>query len=171
MTVKNTQTEKPLVKESFRKKAQKATKSQWLEVAPHGLVGGMVPDLCLMIFKELEGSKRFAIPLSHLQGQMAVQEGTDKEDPFRFMNDLLNALHVRVLKCYFLSCEKGHISTQVVLSGQTKSLTVNASDIIPFAVYSGCRFFCTEGFIRDMRDQKMEQPLKQMMIPKPLYLN
>ena len=171
MAIKNSQTEKSLAQKAFTKTVQKATENQWIEVAPHGLVGGMVPHLCLMVFRETEGSKRFAIPLSHLQGQMAMQEGTDTEDPFRFMNDLLNTLNVRVLKCYFLSYEKGHISTQVVLSGQAKSLIVNASDIIPFAVYSGCRFYCTEGFIKDMRDQKIEQPLKQMLTPKPLYLN
>ena len=42
---------------------KKADEKKWIEVIPHGLVGGMIPNLCLMVFKEKGGSKRFAISL------------------------------------------------------------------------------------------------------------
>ena len=146
---------------------------KWVEVIPHGLVGGMIPNLCLMVFKEKEGAKRFAISLSRLQGQIAVHQSMNREEPFRFINELLSAMKVRIEKCYFLNYEKGNIYVQVIVSGHpmVHSMNLNANDVIPFAVYSGCRFYCTDQFITAMLDQKVEQPLKKGSIRKPLYLN
>ncbi len=161
----------------LRKKSDESDKKtkekNWVEVIPHGLVGGMIPNLCLMVFKEKEGSKRFAISLSRLQGQISVHQSMQKEEPFRFISDLLNVIKVRIEKCYFLKYEKGNINVQVILSGHpaVHSMSLNADDVIPFAVYSGCRFYCTDRFMMEMLDQKIEQPLKKNAIRKPLYLN
>ena len=147
---------------------------EWLEVIPHGLVGGMIPHFCLMIFKQKSGSKKFAIPLSRLQGQIATQQSMHREEPFRFVNDLLSLIKVRIEKCFFLSCDKGHITVQVVLSeseGNPRSMTLNAEDVIPFAIYTGCRFYSTDQFMMDMLEQKMDPPLRKHSIKKPLYLN
>ena len=146
---------------------------KWVEVIPHGLVGGMIPNLCLMVFKEKEGSKRFAISLSRLQGQIAVHQSMNREEPFRFISEMLNAMKVRIEKCYFLKYEKGNIYVQVMVSGHpiVRSMNLNANDVIPLAVYSGCRFYCTDQFMTEMLDQKVEQPLKKGSIRKPLYLN
>lgn len=148
-------------------------KRKWIEVVPHGLVGGMIPNLCLMVFKEKEGSKRFAISLSRLQGQISVHQSMNREEPFRFVSELLNAIKVRIEKCYFLKCYKGNISVRVIVKGHPgiRSMNLNADDVVPFAVYSGCRFYCTDQFIMQMLDQKMEQPLKKGVMRKPLYLN
>ena len=156
-----------------RQHSRKKAKNLWREVAPHGLVGGMVPNICLMIFRNKSGDKKFAIPLSHLQGEIAVQQGTSKEEPFRFMTELLENLKMKVSKCYFLKYEKGYIKTKVELHGHDPlpSMIINASDIIPFAIYSGCRFYCTDEFIQEMQDQKMESSLIKNAIQKPDYLN
>lgn len=157
-------------KSNFQKKTET---DKWKEVIPHGLVGGMIPNLCLMVFKEKEGSKRFGISLSRLQGQMFVHQSMRKEEPFHFLGELLNAMKVKIEKCYFLKYEKGNISTQVIVSGHpaVRSMNMYATDVIPFAIYSASRFYCTEQFIMDMLEQKMEQPLKKGSMRKPMYLN
>ena len=152
---------------------KKLKEKQWVEVIPHGLVGGMIPNLCLMVFKEKEGSKRFALSLSRLQGQISVHQSINREEPFRFVSELLASMKVRVEKCYFLNCENGKIDMQVIVSGhpEVHSLNLKAGDVIPFAVYSGCRFYCTDQFMLKMLDQKMDRPLKKGSMRKPLYLN
>ena len=157
-----------------KKKSEKARQQkEWVEVIPHGLVGGMIPNLCLMVFKEKEGSKRFAISLSRLQGQISVHQSMNKEEPFRFLSELLNIMKVKIEKCYFLKYHKGVISVEVVISGHPSihSMRLNANDVIPFAVYFGCRFYCTNDFMEAMLDQKMERPLQKGSMRKPLYLN
>lgn len=168
----------PVVKkpEGAMKKFQSGKKTEekkWIEVTPHGLVGGMIPNLCLMVFKEKDGSKRFAVSLSRLQGQISVQQSMNREEPFRFVSELLNAMKVRIEKCYFLKYHRGIINVQVTVSGHPgiRSMNLNADDVIPFAVYSGCRFYCTDRFITQMLDQKMEHPVKKGAMRKPLYLN
>ncbi len=152
---------------------KKTEEKKWIEFLPHGLVGGMIPNLCLMVFKEKAGSKRFAISLSRLQGQISVHQSMNREEPFRFVSELLSAMKVRVEKCYFLKCHKGIISVRVIVSGHPSihSMDLSACDIIPFAVYSGCRFYCTDRFVMEMLDQKMEKPLKKDMMRKPFYIN
>ncbi len=147
--------------------------SEWIEVVPHGLVGGMIPNLCLMVFKEKTGSKRFAISLPPLQGKIALNQSLNREEPFRFVSELLGAIQIRIEKCFFLQNNKGCISVQVMISGHPSvhSLQLTASDVVPFAVYSGCQFYCTKKFINEMLDQKVDQPLSKSVIRKPLYLN
>ena len=118
-----------------------ALKNNWLEVTPYSVVGGMIPDFCLMVFKEKQGSKSFAIPLSHLQGDILAHH---EEEPFRFTKELLSALNIYVGKCFFFNGKKGEVKAQLMLSGESTSLSsiiLNASDIIPFAIRMGCRFF------------------------------
>ena len=163
-----------LKKKQFSKNLKKPKNASWVEVAPYGLVGGMAPDISLMIFRNKTGSKRFAITLSQLQGEIAVQQGKSKEEPFRFITELLENLKITMNKCYFLKYDKGHIKTEIELKGHDRlsSMTLNACDIIPFAVYSGCRFYCTDKFIQEMQDQKMESSsIEKSAIPKPDYLN
>ncbi len=148
-------------------------KKKWLEVIPHGLVGGMMPNLCLMVFKEKSGSKRFALSLSQLQGKISLDQSLNREEPFRFIGEIFNAVGISIEKCYFLSNEKGFIRVQVFVSGTggKHCLSLQANDVIPFAIYSGCRFFCTSKFISEMLEQKLDHPLKKHSIRKPLYLN
>ena len=161
------------VQDTSTEKKEKASKKEWIEVIPHGLVGGMIPNLCLMVFKEKKGSKRFAISLSRLQGQISIHQSMNREEPFRFISELLNAMKVRIEKCYFLGCHKGNISVEVVVRGHPNvhSMNLNANDVVPFAVYLGCRFYCTDEFMGTMLDQKMERPLQKGAMRKPLYIN
>jgi len=126
-----------------------------------------------MVFKEKAGSRRFAVSLPPLQGKIALNQSLNREEPFRFVGELLNSMGVRVEKCYFLQSDGGRIAVRVVITGHSEvhSLNLAASDAIPFAVYSGCRFYCTKQFISEILDQKLEQPLQQEVVGKPLYLN
>ena len=146
---------------------------EWVEVLPHGLVGGMIPHLCLMVFKEKKGHKRFAAPLSRLQGQISVHQSMYKEEPFRFVYEILEAMKIKIKSCYFLKYEKGNIIVKVIVTGHPtiQTMELRADDVIPFAVYSGCRFYCKEDFILSMLNQKMEMPLKKALMKKPMYLN
>jgi len=154
-------------------KEEKKEEKKWIEVIPHGLVGGMIPNLCLMIFKEKEGSQRFAISLSHLQGQISVNQSMNKEEPLKFISELLSLMKVKLEACYFLKSSNGHVIARVFIKGHPNisSMNVKANDIIPLAVYSGCRFYCTELFMEQMLDQKIEKPLKKGFVRKPLYIN
>ncbi len=146
----------------------------WVEVVPHGLVGGMIPNLCLMVFKEKMGSNRFAVSLPPLQGKITLNQSLNKEEPFRFISELFSAMKVRIDNCYFLQNKKGHVTVRVGVSGHPDvcSIDLTASDVIPFAVYSGCQFFCTKKFINEMMDQTIESPShKKIAIRKPNYLN
>ena len=163
------------VSENEKSKSPVSEKQEvkWLEVIPHGLVGGMIPNLCLMVFKEKKGSKRFAVSLSHLQGQISLHQSIHREEPFRFVSDLFQAMKLKIEKCYFLQNKGSFINVQVVISGHphVHSLQLKANDVIPFAIYSGCRFFCTKKFFNEMLDQKMEKPLKKQSFRKPLFIN
>ena len=146
----------------------------WVEVVPHGLVGGMVPQLCLMVFKEKKGLRRFAVPLSPIQGQISLEQSLHREEPFRFAADLFEAMKVKMQKCYFLKNHGSFATVQIHFSGHPhlSSVTLKAGDVIPFAMYSGLRFFCTPSFFTEMLDQKMEpSTLKKQSLKKPLYIN
>ena len=145
----------------------------FIEVNPHGLVGGMMPDLCLMVFKEKKGAKRFALPLSYLQGQISLHQNMNQEDPFRFIGEILNTMKLNLEKCYFFKDSRGVIFAKLVFTSPEgeKSFNVKAGEALSFAVHSGAKFFCTKSFIEDMMDQKMEQPLKKHELRRPLYLN
>ena len=148
---------------------------EWVEVIPHGLVGGMAANLCLMVFKEKHGSKRFAVSLPPLQGKIALNQSLNREEPFRFVSELFNTLQIRIKKCYFRKNYRGSIGAELLLSGSAvgrRSIKLMAGDVIPFAVYAGCRFYCTKKFMNEMLDQKIDHMLqKSAVIRKPLYLN
>lgn len=160
--------------ETVKKKKLFSTSSpQWVEVRPHGLVGGMMPKTCLMVFKEQKGTRRFAVALSHLQGQISMEQSLHREEPFKFLNELLHCMNVKVEKCYFEE-NKGHfITVRLIFRGYTtlRSMVFKAEDVVPFAVYSGCRFFCEKDFFTEMLEQKIGPHFKKNSIRKPLYMN
>ncbi len=155
------------------KKKKFFTSPRWIEVRPHGLVGGMIPKTCLMVFKEKKGTRRFAVALSHLQGQISLEQSLHREEPFKFLNELFHCMGVKVEKCYFEE-NKGHfIVVRLILKGDItlRSMVFKAEDVVPFAVYSGCRFFCEKDFFTDMLEQKTGPHFKKDSIRKPLYMN
>ena len=158
------------------KKPKRPQKSKdWIEVKPHGLVGGMIPDLCLLVFKEKDGSNRFALSISHIQAEISISRGqSNNDEPFRFVTYLLNRLKVYPTACYFMTDISQGVRVEMVFKGnpQLNSVCLNANDVIPFAIYSGCRFFCTPEFMLQMLDQKVEKTLqKEMIMKKPQFLN
>lgn len=145
---------------------------KWIEVIPYGLVGGMVPGLSLIVFKEKKGEKRFAIWLSRLQSQIAVQQGLRKEETFSFFNSLLRSLGVQPKKCYFTKNKNGEQFVEVHFEGEKKiSLNFKADESLSFCIYHHCRFFCTLEFMDSMREVRMKKHMNQIKRESPVYLN
>ena len=147
----------------------------WLEVIPYGLVGGMVPNLCIMVFKEKNGANSFAVPMSSMQAKLIINQGAKKGDPFRLIKELLRVFKVRVHECYLQQNKDGQVVTRLVVRDRDdsiiQSIQLPAGDVIPFAMYAGCSFYCTKQFIKSMLNQEIDVRMSDLSTKKPLYLN
>ncbi len=163
-----------VLRKKMEQEAEKQKQATWLEVIPHGLVGGMIPNICIMVFREKTSSNSFAVPMSSVQAKIIINQGSKKGDPFRFIKELLRALNLRINECY-LQQEKKQILARVVIKDSNdsvvQSLQLPAGDIIPCAMYIGCSFYCTKQFIKAMLDQEIDVRLSDLPSKKPLYLN
>ena len=144
----------------------------WIEVVPYGLVGGMAPGLSVLVFREKKGDNRFAIWLSRLQSQIAIEQGLKKEETFSFLNSLLEATGVLPKKCYFIKNKNGEQSVKVHFEGEKSfTLTLKADESLSFCIYHNCRFFCTIEFIESMREVRAGKHTKKVKREPPIYLN
>lgn len=147
-------------------------KTNWIEVIPHGLVGGMAPGLSLVVFKEKEGEKRFAIWLSKLQSQIAIQQGIRKEETFSFLTPLLKSLNVSPKVCYFRKSGEGEPHINIHFQGEKKiQITFKASESLAFCIYHKCQFFCTYQFMESVRELRFENISRKIKRESPLSLN
>ena len=145
---------------------------KWIEMAPYGLVGGMAPGLTLIVFKEKKGDQRFAVMLSRLQSQVAIQQGLRKEETFSFLNSLFRSLDVQAAECYFIKNKDGEQFVRVQFEGAKKlSLIFKADEALAFCIYHHCRFFCTSEFIDSMREIRAAKHIKKIKREAPMYLN
>ncbi|MDE0151022.1 MAG: hypothetical protein OXK80_00800 [Bdellovibrionales bacterium] len=144
----------------------------WIEVVPYGLVGGMAPGLSVLVFREKNGDNRFAIWLSKLQSQIAIEQGLRKEETFSFLNALLDAVNVQPKRCYFVKNKNGEQYVKVHFEGEKKfALTLKADQSLSFCIYHNCRFFCTMKFIESMREVRAGKHTKKVKREPPIYLN
>lgn len=146
---------------------------KWIEVTPYGLVGGMAPGLSLVVFKEKKGGSRFAVWLSRLQSQVAVQQGLRQEETFSFLNSVLRHLDVTPSKCYFIKNENGEQTIRLIFKQGNKDLafTLKADESIAFCIYHNCKFFCTKKFIDSMKSIQFGKHIKKIKREPPAYLN
>ena len=145
---------------------------KWIEVAPYGLVGGMAPGVFLIVFKEKKGENRFAIWLSKLQSQVAVQQGLRKEETFSFLNPLFKTLGVQLKECFFFKNENEEQFVKLHFAGGKKRvLTMKADECLSFCIYHNCRFFCTYEFMESMRSIRTGKHIKHIRREPPMYLN
>ena len=145
---------------------------KWVEIAPYGLVGGMAPDLSLMVFKEKKGEKRFAVWLSQLQSQIALEQGLRKEETFSFLSSFFRSVNIYPKKCYFVKNKNGEQLVRVQFDGDKKVSTVlRADESLAFCIYHNCRFFCTLEFMESMRHIKMGRHINKIKREPPVYLN
>ena len=145
---------------------------KWIEVTPYGLVGGMAPGFSLVVFKEKKGENRFAIWLSKLQSQVAIQQGLRQEETFSFLNSFLKAVNTRPKECYFIKNKNGEQMVKLLFEGDKNlTLTLKADECVSFCIYHHCRFFCTSEFMESMRSVKTGKHIKRIKREPPLYLN
>ena len=153
----------------------KVSKGQkkWIEVIPYGLVGGMAPGLSLVVFKENKGESRFAIWLSQLQSQVAVQQGLKREETFSFLNPILRHLNMTPQECYFVKNENGEQFVKVIFKKNEEKLkfVLKADETVAFCIYHNCKFFCTMEFIESMKSVQAGKYIKKVKRESPSYLN
>ena len=148
------------------------TPQNWIEVIPYGLVGGMAPESSLIVFKEKKGENRFAMWLSQLQSQVAIQQGMREEETFSFLNTLLNAVDVKPKSCYFVKNIKGEQFVKLRLKGSKSiSLDLKASECISFCIYHNCHFYCTAEFMESMKELRVGKQVQNIKRNPSLYLN
>ena len=146
---------------------------KWIEVTPYGLVGGMAPGLSMVVFKEKKGEKRFAVWLSRLQSQVAIQQGLRKEETFSFLNSVFRHLDITPKECYFIKNENGEQFINLVFNkeGKKMNFTLKADESIAFCIYHNCLFFCTAEFMESMRSIQVGKHIKKIKREPPAYLN
>ncbi len=148
------------------------TPQKWIEVIPYGLVGGMAPESSLIVFKEKKGERRFAVWLSQLQSQVAIQQGLREEETFSFLNTLLSAVDAKPKNCYFVKNSKGEQFVKLQIKGlKSISLNLKASECLSFCIYHNCRFYCTAEFIESMKELRVGKQVKNIKRSSSLYLN
>ena len=148
------------------------TPQKWIEVTPYGLVRGMDSESSLIVFKEKKGEKRFAIWLSQLQSQVAIQQGLREEETFSFLNSFLTSVDMKPQSCYFVKNSKGEQFVKLKFKG-TKDISLNlkASECLAFCIYYNCRFYCTSDFIESMKELRTGKQVKNIKRNPSLYLN
>ena len=150
----------------------KKTNKKWIEIAPYGLVGAGAVGLSLIVFKEKKGERRFAVWLSKLQSQIAVNQGLRKEETFSFLNPLLDAVSQHPKECYFIDNKNGEQTVQIFFEGSKKfHIVLKADECLSFCIYHQCRFFCTSDFIDSMQSQRAGKHTGKIKREPPMYLN
>lgn len=146
---------------------------KWIEVIPYGLIGGMAPNISLIVFKEKKGEERFAVCLSQLQSQVAVQQESQKERTFSFLTPLLESLDIYPTQAYFFIDRRSkEPRLEVHFSGSKEfSIVFRARESLAFCIQYKCQFFCTHSFIDNMREIKFDSVIKRNIRSSRLSLN
>ena len=145
---------------------------KWLEVAPYGIIGGMIPEASAMLFRGKNGEGQFMVWLSELQSRIAIEQGANKERPFGFVQQILKASGSAPERCFFVKTEEGRdVVTLTFQGGALKPIQFYADEVISFCIMSRCRFFCEKSFLEEAhRDipKRFKRPYSEK---KPMYLN
>ena len=152
-------------------------KKAWIEVAPYGLVGGMIAEASTMIFQQKNGDRRFSVWLSDLQSRIAVSQSLKREKPFDWAKKILDAYKIIPLACFFVETkdERDIVAVAFQRGGAGKSgekiIQLYADEALAFCILSNCRFFCREEFFNEKRKKIPRRFKEQASYKKPFYLN
>lgn len=154
-------------------KSKKITpkKKEWLEIIPYGIVGGIIPEASTMLFKQKKGEERFVVWFSELQSRIAIDQNLHKEKIFDFAYKILKSSGNLPKYCFFIKSDQGRDIVQLSFEKPLKPLQFYADEVISFCMMSQCRFFCTEDFFKQAREEIPKRFRTQALDNKPLYLN
>ncbi len=153
------------------KTKEKTTKTNWIEVAPYGIVGGMIPEASTMLFKKKHGEGHFIVWLSELQSRIAIDQNLNKEQPFYFAQKILTKIQSTPKNCFFIKTDQGRDIVVVTFKGSLKPIRFYADEIISFCILNKCRFFCTKDFFKQSRRELPSRFKQKVLEQKPMYLN
>ncbi|MGI9548874.1 MAG: hypothetical protein ACR2M7_02700 [Bdellovibrionales bacterium] len=157
-----------------QKKEIKNTKSQkhnWVEIVPYGIVGGMIPQASTVLFKKKKGEGRFIVWLSELQSRIAIEQNLNKEQPFYFVQKILEKMKSQPKNCFFIKEDKGRDIVVVTFSGSLKPIRFYADEILSFCLLNKCKFFCTKDFFKQSHRELPKRFKQKILEQKPMYLN
>ena len=149
----------------------KKKQTQWIEVIPYGIVGGMVSEASVMIFRQKKGTGRFSVWLSELQSRIAVSQSLSQEQPFDFVQKILKANKICPKDCFFIETKNDRDIVALTFNDSKKAVRFYADEVISFCILNNCRFFCTKSFLNDTRRDLPQRFKRKTMEKKPFYLN
>ena len=153
-------------------KVTKRKKSQWIEVIPYGIVGGMIPSASTMLFKRKNGEERFVVWFSELQSRIAIEQNLNKEKVFSFVQKILKASGSTPTRCFFIKKEQGRDIVKLSFNSSIKPLEFYADEVISFCMINNCRFFCVPNFFQQHSEEIPKRFQKTALLSKtPMYLN
>lgn len=162
-----------------------ASKSEWIEMFPFGIVMGANNTRPVMIFKDKAVTRVLPVWLSHIDAGIAVAQANTpytsgarvEGSPHELSWQILSTLGVEIEKCLFKTV-KGHHQYVELHFKSPKKLRVlesRADDAISFCMRAGCKFYATIDYIERSRVLESEVTGAQMnsqseVNPHP-YLN
>lgn len=138
---------------------------------PYGIVGGMIPEASVMLFKKKKGVGHFVVWLSELQSRVAVDQSLQKEQPFRFVQQILNQAEIKIKNCFFLKTEEGRDIVAVTFDGLKKPIRFYADEVISYCILNKCQFFCASNFFNQNQRELPKRFRQRGLEKKPAYLN
>lgn len=144
---------------------------QWIEVQPYGIVGGMIPEASVMLFKRKKGVGSFVVWLSELQSRMAVDQSLQKEQPFRFVQQILKTAEIKIKNCFFLKTKEDRDIVALTFEGLKKPVRFYADEILAFCILNKCRFFCSSEIFNRSQRELPKRFRQKVLEKKPMYLN
>lgn len=169
----NKKTSNKKVENCMNSQVKKTKKQAWIEIIPYGIVGGMVPEASTMLFKRKAGKGHFIVWLSDLQSRMAIDQSLNKEQPFRFVQKILEKTETQIKNCFFIKTDQGRDIVAITFEGgkSIKPIRFYADEVISFCILNKCKFFCTDSFLKQNRRDLPKRFRKKDLEKRPMYLN
>ena len=154
---------------------QSKKKNKWIEIAPYGLIGGMIAEASAMIFQQKNGERKFSVWLSDLQSRIAVSQSLKREQPLDWTKKLLKAYKIFPLACFFVETKDERDIVAVAFQKESgkpdKIVQFYADEALSFCILNNCRFFCREEFFDEKGEKIPKRFHAQAIEKKPFYLN
>jgi len=153
-------------------KTAKTKITNWVEIVPYGIIGGMIPSASTMLFKSKKGEERFAVWFSELQSRIAISQNLHKEKVFSFVQKILESSGNLPKYCFFMRRDQGRDVVRLSFKGDLKPLEFYADEVVSFCMMNQCRFFCTPDFFKHHTGEIPKRFKNISLLNKsPVYLN
>lgn len=144
-----------------------------LEVEPYGLAPGLGEARPVLIFKSVERSVSFAVPLSPLDAGISVAQSHgagSSNSPHGLSLKIVEKLDFEVGFCLIKRVRGHHVFVEVHLKsvdeeGCSWKLEARADEALSFCLQAGASFFVERDSVADLRELEMNS---QMMDQPPV---